>query len=124
VQVTGAGHSTVGGIGTHMVLWALSWDSVARLRGRNLHDLDWESHGGAHHVTPEAASEVEKLRRRLSYICTDSYNADDLMKFHGSVRVVRMWCDIRTKHVLKCFDNPEGLSYGNLLVGVVPELMS
>jgi hypothetical protein len=32
-QVTRAGHSTVGGTGTHMVLWALPWDSVVGLWG-------------------------------------------------------------------------------------------
>jgi hypothetical protein len=30
-RVARAGHSTVGGIGTHMVLWALPWDSTMRL---------------------------------------------------------------------------------------------
>jgi hypothetical protein len=35
-----------------------------------------------------------------------------------------MWCSICTDPFLKYFDNPEGLSYGNLLVGVVPELSS
>jgi hypothetical protein len=44
------------------------------------------------------------------------------MKPHGSVRFVRMWCSIRTDPVLLCFDNPEELSCGDLLVGVVPEL--
>jgi hypothetical protein len=46
------------------------------------------------------------------------------MKPHGSIWVVRMWCGICIDPVLRCFDNPEGLSYGNLLVGVVPELSS
>jgi hypothetical protein len=35
-----------------------------------------------------------------------------------------MWCRIHTDPVLRCFDNPEGLNYENLLVGVVPELSS
>jgi hypothetical protein len=46
------------------------------------------------------------------------------MKLHISVRVVRMWCGIRTDPVLRCFDNSEGLNYGNLLVGMVPKLTS
>jgi hypothetical protein len=46
------------------------------------------------------------------------------MKPHGSTRVVKMWCDICTDPVLRHFNNLEGLSYGNLLVGVVPELSS
>jgi hypothetical protein len=46
------------------------------------------------------------------------------MKPHGSIRVVRMWHGIRTNPILKCFDNPEGLSCGDLLVGMVPELVS
>jgi hypothetical protein len=44
------------------------------------------------------------------------------MKPHGSVWVVRMWCGMRTDPVLRCFDNPEGLSYGDLLFVVVLEL--
>jgi hypothetical protein len=50
--------------------------------------------------------------------------ADDLMEPHISIQVVRMWCNIRIDPVLKCFDNPNGLSCGDLLVGVVPELSS
>jgi hypothetical protein len=30
-RVTGADHSTVGEIGSHMILWALLWDSTMRL---------------------------------------------------------------------------------------------
>jgi hypothetical protein len=44
------------------------------------------------------------------------------MKPHGSIRVVKKWCDNRTNPVLKCFDNPEGLNYGDLLVGIVLKL--
>jgi hypothetical protein len=32
-RVAGADHSTVGRIGTHMILWALLWDLAARLWG-------------------------------------------------------------------------------------------
>jgi hypothetical protein len=46
------------------------------------------------------------------------------MKPHNSTQVVRMWCSIRTSHILRCFNNPEGLSYGDLLVDVVPELIN
>jgi hypothetical protein len=46
------------------------------------------------------------------------------MKPLGSVRVVKMWCGIRTDLVLRCFDDLEGLNYMDLLVGVVPELSS
>jgi hypothetical protein len=49
----------------------------------------------------------------------DWYNADDVMKPHGSIRVVRMWCRIRTDPILRCFDNLKGLNYGNLLLGMV-----
>jgi hypothetical protein len=44
------------------------------------------------------------------------------MKRHNSIRVFIMWCGMHTDPVLWCFDNPEGLSYGDLLVDVVPEL--
>jgi hypothetical protein len=46
------------------------------------------------------------------------------MKFHGSIWVIRMWCEIHTDPVLRCFVNMEGLSCGDLLVGVVLELTS
>jgi hypothetical protein len=46
------------------------------------------------------------------------------MKPHDSIRVVRMWCGICTDPILRCFDNPEGLSYEDSLVGVVHELSS
>jgi hypothetical protein len=46
------------------------------------------------------------------------------MKPHGSVRVIKMWCGVRTDPVLRCFDNPEGLDYRDLLVGVVPEFVN
>jgi hypothetical protein len=46
------------------------------------------------------------------------------MKSHGSVWVVRMWCGICTDPILRCFDNPEGLSCEDLLVGMVPKLSS
>jgi hypothetical protein len=44
---------------THIVLWALPRDSMARLWGESLNDLDGESRGGAHRVAPEATSEVK-----------------------------------------------------------------
>jgi hypothetical protein len=43
------------------------------------------------------------------------------MRPHGSVRVVKKWCSKRTDPVLRCFDNPDGLNYGDLLVHVVLE---
>jgi hypothetical protein len=46
------------------------------------------------------------------------------MKLLDSIRVLRMWCGIRTDPVLRCFDDPEGLNCGDLLVGVVPGLSS
>jgi hypothetical protein len=47
------------------------------------------------------------------------------MKPHGSIRVVRMWHGICSDPVLRSFDYPEGLSYGNMLAsGMVPELSS
>jgi hypothetical protein len=46
------------------------------------------------------------------------------MGSHGSIRVVRVWCSKCIDPVLECFINPEGLSYGDSLVGMVPELAS
>jgi hypothetical protein len=46
------------------------------------------------------------------------------MKSRGSVWVIRMWCRISINPVIRCYVDPEGLNYGNLVVGVLPELMS
>jgi hypothetical protein len=35
-----------------------------------------------------------------------------------------MWCDVCTDPILRCFDNPQGLSFEDLLVDIVPELSS
>jgi hypothetical protein len=35
-----------------------------------------------------------------------------------------LWCGIRTNYILKYFVNPKGLSYEDLLDGVVPKLAS
>jgi hypothetical protein len=56
---------------------------------------------------------------RLSFICTDRYDADNLKKLHGSVWVIRMWCKICTNPILRF--NPEGLNCGDWLVGIVHE---
>jgi hypothetical protein len=66
----------------------------------------------------------KKLKWRLSSICTDRYDADDLKKPHSFGRVVRMWCGICSNPVVRYFVNPEGLNYGDLLVGVVDEFTS
>jgi hypothetical protein len=36
------------------------------------------------------------------------------MKPHGSVRVVRRWCGVRTNPICESFDNLEGLNIGHL----------
>jgi hypothetical protein len=46
------------------------------------------------------------------------------MKSHNSIWIVRMWCNKCISPILRCFINPERLSCGDLLVGVVPELVS
>jgi hypothetical protein len=46
------------------------------------------------------------------------------MKSPGSIWVVRKWCKICTDPILKCFVNLEGLSCRDLIVGILPELMS
>jgi hypothetical protein len=46
------------------------------------------------------------------------------MKPHSSIQVVRKWHDKCTNPFLGCFDNPEGLNCGDLLVGVVPKFQS
>jgi hypothetical protein len=61
---------------------------------------------------------------RLSFICTALFRADGLTKPLGSVQVVRVWCGIRTNPIHGFCNNLEGLSCGDLLVDVVPELSS
>jgi hypothetical protein len=46
------------------------------------------------------------------------------MKPHDSVCIVRKWCGMHTVPILRCFNNPERLNNGDLLVGVVPEFSS
>jgi hypothetical protein len=46
------------------------------------------------------------------------------MKSHGSVWVVIMLCRISIDPVIRCYVDPEGLNYGDLIVNVLPELMS
>jgi hypothetical protein len=46
------------------------------------------------------------------------------MKPHSSVRVVRMWYGVRIDLILWCFNNLDGLNCGDLLVGIVPGLLS
>jgi hypothetical protein len=36
----------------------------------------------------------------------------------------KLWCRVHIDPVLRCFANPEGLNYDDLLEGVVPELAS
>jgi hypothetical protein len=55
-----------------------------------------------------------KQRQRLSSICIALFCADDLIKPHGSIWVVRRWCDMCTDPIRGCFNNPEGLSNGHL----------
>jgi hypothetical protein len=44
------------------------------------------------------------------------------MRPHGSVRVVKKWCGMRTNPILKCLDNPEGLNNGYLISGHGPQV--
>jgi hypothetical protein len=46
------------------------------------------------------------------------------MKPFSFIRVVRMWYGVHTNPVLRSFDAPEGMNYMELLVDVVPELLS
>jgi hypothetical protein len=47
-----------------------------------------------------------------------------LMQPHGFIWVVRFWCGICTDPILGRVNNSEGLNCGDLLDGVVPELVS
>jgi hypothetical protein len=39
-------------------------------------------------------------------------------------RLLELWCRIHIDPILMCFVNPEGLTYEDLLEGMVPELVS
>jgi hypothetical protein len=91
---------------------------------RCLHGFDWESHGGAHRVSPEAASKIKAQAEAKFHMYCFYFCADDLMKLLSFVRVVIMWCSVCTDPILRCFDNREGLNCGYFLVGVVPEPLS
>jgi hypothetical protein len=67
-------------------------------------------------------SEVKAQAEANFHIHYLVFYADDLVKPCSFVWVVRRWHDICTEPILKCFDNLEGLSCGNLLVVVVLEL--
>jgi hypothetical protein len=48
-----------GRIGAHTLIWALPWDSVLRFVGLKPPQFLLGIHGGAHHVAPEAVSEMK-----------------------------------------------------------------
>jgi hypothetical protein len=58
-RVTRAVHLTEGRIGTHMLLWVPSRESVVRPWGHSLHSRDFKSCGGTHRVASEVASELK-----------------------------------------------------------------
>jgi hypothetical protein len=66
-------------------------------------------------VAPGLGSPVESS---IPYVLHRFY-ADDLMKPHGSIRVVRLGCDKHTNPILRCFVNSEGLNYRDRLEGMV-----
>jgi hypothetical protein len=51
-----------------------------------------------------------KLRQRLSCICTTLFYADNLIKPHDFIWVVKMWCGMRGDPVVRCLDHPEELN--------------
>jgi hypothetical protein len=77
----------------------------------------------AHRVAREAASEV-KAQAEAKFHMTTLFHVDGLTKALDSIQVVRVLCGIRIDPVRGCCNNPEGLSCGDWLVGVVPGLSS
>jgi hypothetical protein len=43
-------------------------------------------------------------------ICTTLFYADDLMKPHDHIRVIRKWRDLRADPVLRCLDDSDRLN--------------
>jgi hypothetical protein len=83
-----------------------------------------KSSDGARRVAPEAClgrGARSEAKFNMYYI---GFYTDNIMKPHGSVRVVRMWSDEHIDPILRCFINQEGLNYGDLLVGMVHEFTS
>jgi hypothetical protein len=50
--------------------------------------------------------------------------ADDLMKHHGPIHVVKMWRCMQSDPILMCLYDLEGLKNNDLLVGVVSKFTS
>jgi hypothetical protein len=94
------------------------------LWGQSLHSFDSESHCGAHRVALEAVSKLKTQTGAKLHMYYFILTLTTLMYPRISIRVVTLWCDICTDPVLECVNNPEGLNYGDLLDGVVPELTS
>jgi hypothetical protein len=61
-------------------------------------------------VAPEASPGLGSLVGGLVPYVLYRFYADDLMKPHGFIRVVRMWCGECTNPVLRCFINLEVLN--------------
>jgi hypothetical protein len=58
----------------------------------------------------------------LSFICTTLFCANDLMKSHCSIWVVRRWHGLHADPVRKCFDDPEGMNNRYLPSGCSPRV--
>jgi hypothetical protein len=74
-------------------------------------------------VPPRVALDVvpglgSPIKSSIPYVLHRFY-ADNLMKLHGSIRVVRLGCDKRTNPILRCFVNSKGLNYRDRLEGMV-----
>jgi hypothetical protein len=61
-----------------------------------------------------------KLRHRLNSICTALFCANDLMKPHGSIRLVKKWRGMGIDPALRCLDDPDVLNNGYLPRGRGP----
>jgi hypothetical protein len=75
-------------------------------------------------VYPPRLHLSSKLKRRLSSIHTALFCADNLIKLHDSVPVVRMWHDMRADPILRSLDDPEWLNSEYLHASAVPEFVS
>jgi hypothetical protein len=66
--VVGAGHSMMSRTKYSYVILGTSAGFNGEIMGYSLHDFDWESYGGAHHIAAEAVCKVKAQAKVKLYM--------------------------------------------------------
>jgi hypothetical protein len=86
---------------------------------QGLHDYVLESQGGAPRKAPDVVPRLgSSVGGQVPWVLYGFYT-NNLMKPHGSVRVVRLGCGKCTNSVIRCFISSEGLNCRDMLEGMV-----